>query len=305
MLLRTHSHAALFIVAAFVAAMALEIAAFAVVRKRYAWREAAASLGVAILQRIGTGIGALALVPLYGFVWAHRVATLGLPVVAEIFVAFLLVEFAYYWMHRASHSIGWMWATHSVHHSAQQLNLPAAVRLGATGFVSFEWVPFVPLVLVGIPPQIVGGLLAFNLFYQFFLHSELIPRLGPLEWIFNTPSHHRVHHARNERYLDRNFGGVLIVYDRLFGSYVTERSDDPPVFGLVREERGYNPLNILFAGWMRLFERRAQGTRERYARGSSGTSTATGNVANSVAAGRLATPVALETSIAAPVKRST
>jgi sterol desaturase/sphingolipid hydroxylase (fatty acid hydroxylase superfamily) len=116
-------------------------------------------------------------------------------------------------------------------------------------------VPFVPLVLVGIPLQIIGGLLAFNLFYQFFLHSELIPKLGPLEWVFNTPSHHRVHHARNERYLDRNFGGVVIVYDRLFGSYVEERRGDAPIFGLAGEQRGYNPFNILFAGWVRLFAR--------------------------------------------------
>jgi sterol desaturase/sphingolipid hydroxylase (fatty acid hydroxylase superfamily) len=255
MFVRTHSHVALFIAAAFVTAMALEIAAFRLARKRYAWREAAASLAVAILQRIGTGLGALVLVPVYGYLWDHRIATLALPLASEILVAFLLVEFAYYWMHRASHSIGWMWATHSVHHSAQQLNLPAAVRLGATGLISFEWVPFVPLVLVGIPLQIIGGLLAFNLFYQFFLHSELVPKLGPLEWVLNTPSHHRVHHARNARYLDRNFGGVLIVYDRLFGSYVEERRGDAPIFGLAGEQRGYNPFNILFAGWVRLFAR--------------------------------------------------
>ncbi len=106
-----------------------------------------------------------------------------------------------------------------------------------------------PLVSFGISPAIVAGLLAFNLFYQFFLHSERIPKLGVLERVFNTPSHHRVHHARNERYLDRNFGGVLIVYDRIFGSYAVERANDPPEYGLRGEQRGLNPFVILFGGW--------------------------------------------------------
>jgi sterol desaturase/sphingolipid hydroxylase (fatty acid hydroxylase superfamily) len=195
------------------------------------------------------------LIPLFAFVWEHRIANVTVSLAVQLPFAFLLVEFAYYWMHRMSHTIAWMWATHSVHHSAEQLNLPAAIRLGATGLISLEWLPFVPLVYFGIAPAVVTGLLAFNLLYQFFLHSELIPKLGALEWVFNTPSHHRVHHARNERYLDRNFGGVLIVYDRLFGTVAIEREDEPPVYGLRGERRGLNPFVILFAGWAGAFRR--------------------------------------------------
>jgi sterol desaturase/sphingolipid hydroxylase (fatty acid hydroxylase superfamily) len=204
-----------------------------------------------LLERIATAANALVLVPLFTFVWDHRVATITLLLSVQIPFAFLLVEFAYYWMHRMSHTIAWMWATHSVHHSAEQLNLPAAIRLGATGLISFECLAFVPLVVLGISPTIVAGLLAFNLLYQFFLHSELIPKLGPLEWVLNTPSHHRVHHSRNERSLDRNFGGVLIVYDRIFGSYAVEHANDPPEYGLRGEQRGHNPFVILFGGWTR------------------------------------------------------
>jgi sterol desaturase/sphingolipid hydroxylase (fatty acid hydroxylase superfamily) len=241
----------------FLVAVALEIGAYAALKRRYAWREAAASLAVAVLQRAATALSALVLVPLFQFIWAHRVVTLALPAAEQIAVAFCLVEFAYYWMHRASHGVNWMWATHSVHHSAEQLNMIAAVRLGATGFVSLEWLPFVPLVFFGISANVVFGLLAFNLLYQFFLHSELMPRLGVFEEVFNTPSHHRVHHARNAAYLNRNFGGVLIVYDRLFGTYALERAEDPPQYGLLGEARGHNPARILFAGWTRIFVRSA------------------------------------------------
>ena len=162
----------------------------------------------------------------------------------------LLVEFLYYWMHRWSHTIRWMWASHSVHHSANSFTLPAAIRLGWTSFLSGAWLVFAPMALLGFPPDMILVLLAANLKYQFLLHTELIGRLGPLEWVFNTPSHHRVHHGANEQCLDRNYGGVLIIFDRLFGTFVDERTLVEPIrYGLTRPITSHNPVIIALREW--------------------------------------------------------
>ena len=250
-----HALRPLVLLAVFPLVVLLEVLWMTLRRRAYAWREAGASIAVAVAQRVGSALGAAALVPVAYFAYDHRIATWSVNGAVQFMLAFLAVEFAYYWMHRGSHRIAWMWATHSVHHSAEQLNVTAAIRLGATGFISGEWLPFLPLMWFGISPQIVGVLLAVDLAYQFFLHTDAIPRLGPLEWIFNTPSHHRVHHAKNAAYIDRNYGGVVIIFDRLFGTYTREQRDDPPRYGLAGEHRGNAPLRILFAGWTRLLRR--------------------------------------------------
>lgn len=162
---------------------------------------------------------------------------------------FVAVEFVYYWYHRWSHTIRWLWASHAVHHSANEYTLPAAVRLGWTSLLSGGWLLFAPLVLLGFPPLVVTGLLAANLSYQFLLHTELVGRLGPLEWILNTPQHHRVHHASNPQYLDRNFGGVVIVWDRLFGTFAEEAAEEPIRYGLTRPLTSSNPFVIALHEW--------------------------------------------------------
>jgi sterol desaturase/sphingolipid hydroxylase (fatty acid hydroxylase superfamily) len=249
---RAHSHVAGLFAGIILAAVLVEYAALRRRGAAYPWREAGASVVVALVQRIGSVLGAVALAPLFAAVWRHHLRAFDVPAAAQLGVSFLLVEFVYYWMHRASHRIPWMWATHSVHHSAEHLNLTAGIRLGATGLISGEWLPFVPLVFIGVSPQVLAVLLAFDLTYQFFLHTELVPRLGPLEYVLNTPAHHRIHHARNAAYLNRNFGGALIVFDRLFGTYGEERALETPSYGLAGERRGTNPVRILFAGWARL-----------------------------------------------------
>jgi sterol desaturase/sphingolipid hydroxylase (fatty acid hydroxylase superfamily) len=148
----------------------------------------------------------------------------------------------------------WFWCTHAVHHSPNQLNLSAAYRIGWTGRLTGGTSLFFMLTpLFGMPPQVVIVLYALNLLYQFWLHVTWIPRLGPLEWIFNTPSAHRVHHASNLEYLDGNYGGVLIVFDRLFNTYIAERRDVPCRFGLVRPTTTYNLLTIEFENWRALW----------------------------------------------------
>jgi sterol desaturase/sphingolipid hydroxylase (fatty acid hydroxylase superfamily) len=177
-------------------------------------------------------LNAAALSAVFGLAWRAAAVHLAIADWRTWLAGFVAVEFAYYWFHRTSHSVRWLWATHSVHHSAEQMTLLASLRLGWTNLFSVGWVFYVPLVLVGFPPFVVVTLLAADLRYQFFLHTEAIGRLGPIEWVFNTPAHHRLHHGSNAAYIDRNFGGVLIVFDRLFGTLGDERPDEPIHYGL-------------------------------------------------------------------------
>lgn len=168
----------------------------------------------------------------------------------RIWVAgFVAVEFAYYWFHRWSHTVNLMWASHAVHHSANEMTLPAAVRLGWTNALSGGWVVFLPLILIGFSPTMVGTLLAGNLLYQYSLHTEAVGKLGPLEYVLNTPSHHRAHHASDQGLLDCNFGGVLIVFDRLFRTFVAEPEGGGLTYGLVKPIVSNNPVQIAMRQW--------------------------------------------------------
>lgn len=167
-------------------------------------------------------------------------------------VGFFVLEFFYYWQHRFSHTIRWFWASHAVHHSPNELTLPAALRLSWTSGISGSWLFFLPMTLAGFHPMLVTTLLTINLQYQYFVHTEAVGRLGPLEWFLNTPSHHRVHHASNPAYLDKNFGGVLIVFDRLFGTFQVERADIRIAYGLTRRLSANNPFVIAFHEWRNL-----------------------------------------------------
>lgn len=154
-------------------------------------------------------------------------------------VVFLLDDFAYYWMHRLSHVVNVLWAGHVVHHSSEEFNLIVALRQSSLhGFMS--WLFYMPLALLGVPVMMWVVCHGLNLVYQFWIHTREIDRLGPLEWVLNTPSHHRVHHGVNPEYQDRNFAGVLIIWDRLFGTFVPERA--PVVYGITKPLASWNPL---------------------------------------------------------------
>lgn len=163
-----------------------------------------------------------------------------LPELASWVAVFLLVDLCYYWSHRMAHHVNFLWAGHVVHHSSEEYNLAVALRQSSLhGF--FSWVFYMPLALLGIPWQMYVATYALNLVYQFWIHTRAVGRLGPLaEWVLNTPSHHRVHHGRNPRYLDRNHGGALIVWDRLFGTFQAE--EEEPVYGITTPLRSWNPL---------------------------------------------------------------
>ncbi|MGU7773068.1 sterol desaturase family protein [Burkholderia sp. MR1-5-21] len=190
--------------------------------------------------------------PIFDFAWTHRLFTIRLDSVPLALLVFVGQEFCYYWYHRASHRIRFFWATHAVHHSPNQLTLSSAFRLGWTSKLAGAAMFFTPLVWLGVRPEAVFAILSFNLLYQFWLHNTWIPKLGWLEAVFNTPSAHRVHHASNLDYLDANYGGVLIVFDRLFGTYVAERADEPCRFGLVTPTRSRNPFVVEFEHWASL-----------------------------------------------------
>jgi sterol desaturase/sphingolipid hydroxylase (fatty acid hydroxylase superfamily) len=164
-------------------------------------------------------------------------------------LGFFGFEFAYYWFHRMSHRVRWLWATHSVHHTSEQMTLLSSFRLGWTHLFSGGWLFYVPLVLIGFDAAVVLALFGFNLQYQFFLHTEARVPLGPLEYVFNSPSHHRVHHAVDDGLVDRNFGGVLILYDRLFGTFAPEPVDAKMTYGLRGRERDANPLRLVLREW--------------------------------------------------------
>lgn len=156
-------------------------------------------------------------------------------------IGFLAYDFFYYWFHRISHERSVFWASHVAHHQSEEFNLSTALRQTGTGFLC-SWVFFIPLFLLGCPPDMFYTIAAVNLLYQFWVHTEHIGRLGVLDRILVTPSNHRVHHASNQRYMDRNYGGVFILWDRLFGSFCDESSEESCRFGISKPLQSWNPL---------------------------------------------------------------
>lgn len=160
--------------------------------------------------------------------------------VASWVAVFVLVDLAYYWSHRLSHEVNVLWAGHVVHHSSEEYNLTVALRQSSLHGL-MTWVFYIPLALLGVPWRMYVACYALNLVYQFWIHTRSVGRLAPaLEAVLNTPSHHRVHHGTNAEYLDRNYGGVLIVWDRLFGTFEPEAA--APVYGITKPLRSWNPL---------------------------------------------------------------
>ncbi|RTL53556.1 MAG: sterol desaturase family protein [Bradyrhizobiaceae bacterium] len=218
----------------------------------YDARETATSLVIALGNKlIGGMMTAVLALPLV-FVYQHRLFDIPLDNVWWWLALFVAIEFSYYVHHVAMHKIRWFWATHSVHHSATKMNLSAAVRLGWGGNLTGGFLFYLPLIYLGFNPAAVLLVLGLGLFYQFFLHSAFVPNLGPLEWIFNTPRHHHVHHASNSECLDRNFGSVLIVFDRMFGTFASAPQGEALRFGLAGIRPTANPVSILFGEWFRI-----------------------------------------------------
>lgn len=216
----------------------------------YTWRDTLSNMTLAGMHQLADGLAWLVLLGLYTLVYQFRLLDLqtGVWTVAALFLA---QDFFYYWFHRVSHGMRWMWASHVTHHSSERLNLSTAFRQSLTYPISGMWVFWLPLAWIGFEPQWVVLVVGINLGYQFFVHTQAVHKLPAwVEFLFNTPSHHRVHHARNDLYVDRNFGGVLIIWDRLFGTFVEERDDMPCEYGITRRQiTTHNPITLTFQEW--------------------------------------------------------
>lgn len=234
------SNLVLFSIPAFLISIALEV--WYARRHRellgYSLPDTVASLSMGLLN-----VGISAFTKLLAFAWfawlyEHRFAN-----VDSCVVLFFAEDLCYYAFHRAHHEIRFLWAAHVNHHSSQRFNLSTALRqpllTPLTGPLFWS-----PLALLGYPPWMIMTAQAWSLLYQFWIHTEVIQTLGPLEWILNTPSHHRVHHGKNIPYLDKNHAGILILWDRLFGTFA--REETPVVYGLTHDIHTYNPLRIGF-----------------------------------------------------------
>lgn len=238
-------------VPAFTLLVLIEMAAWRLTgRGRYETRDSAASLIMGFGSQVAPLLGGGALV--FGvFMAAYEHRLLDIPNTWwAVALCFVLDDLRYYWFHRISHERRWFWASHVIHHSSQHYNLTTALRQTWTGEILGSLLFKTPLVLLGFHPLMIAFVSGINLVYQFWIHTELIGRLGPFEWIFNTPSHHRVHHATNPRYLDANYAGTLIIWDRMFGSFIPESDDEKCRYGIIKNLGTFNPLVIAFHEWL-------------------------------------------------------
>lgn len=195
----------------------------------------------------------------YVFVWQHlRVASVSDHSIVAWIAITIGLDFLYYWFHRASHRVNVLWAMHSVHHQSEEYNLSTALRQSWFDPL-VQWVFYLPLALAGFSPAMYAGAATINLLYQFFLHTRAVKRLGPLEYVFNTPSHHRVHHGIDPEYIDKNYGGIFIVWDRLFGTFVNESVE--PVYGTVKPLASWNAAWANIAEYGRIAELARGATR--------------------------------------------
>ena len=158
-----------------------------------------------------------------------------------VLLALVFYDFCYYWLHRAGHVVGLFWAAHVVHHQSQHYNLSTALRQTSSG-AFFGWIFYLPMALAGVPPLIFGIVALIDLLYQFWVHTEQVGKLGWFDRVFCSPSNHRVHHAVNDPYIDRNYGGILVVWDRLFGSFQDEDDQHPCVYGTRGQLDSWDPL---------------------------------------------------------------
>jgi len=234
---------------AFVVLMLAEASADAIMRRDlYEIKDAAASVTMG-LGSVAVGLLTKVMqLAMFDFLYRFRMFTFGYQWWVWVLL-FFADEVSYYWFHRVSHECRLFWASHVVHHSSQRYNLSTALRQSWTGTLT-GWVFWMWLPLVGFRPVMVLTVQAISLLYQFWIHTELVGSLGPLETVLNTPSHHRVHHGSNPRCIDRNHAGTVILWDRLFGTFEPEDGgEDRPHFGLTTNLHTYNPARIAFHEW--------------------------------------------------------
>jgi sterol desaturase/sphingolipid hydroxylase (fatty acid hydroxylase superfamily) len=232
----------------FIVLVAIEAVADTIMRRDlYEIKDSAASISMG-LGSVAVGLVTKAMqLGIFSLIYRFHIFNLGYQWWVWVLL-FFGDEISYYCFHRASHECRLFWASHVVHHSSQRYNFSTALRQSWTGTIT-GWIFWMWLPLVGFHPIMVLTMQAISLLYQFWIHTELVQSMGPLEFVLNTPSHHRVHHGSNRRYIDRNHAGTLIIWDRLFGTFEPEDFADRPRYGLTNNISTYNPVRIAFHEW--------------------------------------------------------
>lgn len=232
-----------FAIPVFVASILLEVwIAHRRGAKAYDTADALTSLHLGVLSQITGLFAKLATLGIYVTVFEqYRFTTLPIASVWVWIAALLAYDFFYYWAHRMGHEVSVLWAAHVVHHSSEFYNLSTALRQTSSGWL-FGWIFYLPMALAGVPPIVMVGVALIDLLYQYWVHTEMVGRLGWMDRVFVTPSNHRVHHGQNDYCIDRNYGGILILWDRLFGTFADERADEKIIYGVRSPLRSLNPL---------------------------------------------------------------
>ncbi|MEC8956408.1 MAG: sterol desaturase family protein [Pseudomonadota bacterium] len=223
-------------------------------KNTYRINDAFTSISIGIISRFPTllNLGFQGLIFVY-FAEKFSINLMASNKVITWVVAFIMYDFFYYWMHRFHHEIRVLWATHVVHHHGEDFNLATALRQTSTGFL-WKWIFFAPMIMVGVPGEVFVSVAGVNLVYQFWVHTRHIGHLGWMEKIFVTPMNHRIHHAKNKEYIDANYGGVFILWDRIFGTYKAEVETIAPIYGTVSALRSWNPIWANFQVFYQMFK---------------------------------------------------
>ena len=218
--------------------------------KLYSGKDFMASLSIGVINIL---LNSLMKVGVFlVFLFFYNLSPLKLPITWWSFLlCFVALDFCRYWSHRLAHEQRFWWSTHVVHHSSVHYNLSVSFRLSWTQ--NLKLIFFVPVILMGFHPLVFLIVHQLEVLYQFWLHTELIKKLPkPIEYIFTTPSHHRVHHATNEKYIDKNYGSTFIIWDRLFGTFQSE--EEKPIYGITKPVNSYNPVFLVFHEWIEVFK---------------------------------------------------
>lgn len=219
-------------------------------RTRYEPKDTLTSLSLGLGSTVAGALTAGIAFAMAMWVWQFRIFDISYAWWWFV-LAFVIDDFAYYVFHRMAHRVRWFWASHVIHHSSQHYNLSTALRQTWTGFISLGFLFRLPLAFIGFPPPMLVFVAGLNLVYQFWIHTEVVGKCPRwFEAVMNTPSHHRVHHATNPRYLDKNYAGVFIIWDRMLGTFTPERDDDRPIYGIVHNLGSFNLIWAAFHEWV-------------------------------------------------------
>ena len=251
--METYAKALLYAIPFFVVLVLIEIGyGYFVKKQKHRPMDTISSLSSGLTNIIKDSLGLVVIIVSYPFLLKH-LALMELPLSWPVYVvAFIAIDFASYWNHRLSHKVNFFWNQHVIHHSSEEFNLACALRQSISNLLGYFPLLLLPAALMGVPHEVISLLAPIHLFAQFWYHTQHIGKLGVLEYIIVTPSQHRVHHAINKEYIDKNLAAIFCVWDRIFGTFQEELDDVPPIYGVLKPANTWNPILINFQHLWRL-----------------------------------------------------